>query len=216
MAVIGITGGIGCGKSTFAGMLAEILHAPLFDTDAAARELLDTDPEVRALVTRDVLATAYGAEGRPDRRAIRQAVFHDPAAKARLEKILHPRIRERWSRQAANAHSRGEFFLVEIPLLFETRAQDLFDHIVAVACQEETQLRRVTARGLEPAEALAILQSQLPLAEKCDRAGFVVWNDGTPDNLRRQALELRERLAPLKNPRNLLCPDGVRINSGHP
>jgi dephospho-CoA kinase len=196
MAVIGITGGIGCGKSTFTRMLAEMLHAPFFETDATARELLDSDPEVRALVTREVLATAYGADGRPDRRAIRQAVFHDPAAMGRLEKILHPRIRKRWMSQAADALSRGEFFLVEIPLLFETGAQDLFDHIVTVACSEETQLRRVTARGLEPAEARAILQNQLPLAEKCNRAGFVVWNDGTPDNLRRQAQELRQRLSP--------------------
>ena len=195
MAVIGITGGIGCGKSTFAGMLAEILDAPRFDTDSAARELLDSDPEVRELVTREVLATAYDADGRPDRRAIRQTVFHDPGAKSRLEKILHPRIRERWMRQAAEHRSPGGFFLVEIPLLFETGAQGWFDRIVTVACSRETQLRRVAARGLEPGEARAILRSQLPLAEKCERAGFVVWNDGTPGNLRRQALELRGRLA---------------------
>ena len=196
MAVIGITGGIGCGKSTFARMLAEILKCPLLDTDAIARELLDSDPEVRELVTRDVLSTAYGADGRPDRRAIRQAVFNDPAAKNRLENILHPRVRRRWINQAADACSRGEFFLVEIPLLFETGAQDLFDHIVTVACSEETQLRRVTDRGLEANEARAILRNQLPLAEKCALAGFVVWNDGSLDNLRQQALEMRDRLLP--------------------
>lgn len=196
MAVIGITGGLGCGKSTFARMLAEMLDAPLFDTDAAARELLDSDPEVRTLVTRDVLAAAYGADGRPDRRAIRRKVFGDSDSRARLEKILHPRVRALWMRQAADIRSRGGFLVVEIPLLFETGAQDLFDHIVAVACSEDVQLRRVAARGLEPAEARAVLRSQLSLSEKCERAGFVVWNDGTPDNLRRQALELRGRLAP--------------------
>jgi dephospho-CoA kinase len=202
MAVIGITGGIGCGKSTFAHILAEILGAPLFDTDACARELLDSDPEVRVLVQRDILANAYGADGRPDRRAIRELVFHNPAAKARLEKILHPRVRQRWMRQAADHRTRRESFLVEIPLLFETGAQDFFDHTLTVACSEATQLHRVTARGLDLAEARAILRNQLPITEKSNRSDLVVWNDGSLENLRRQALESSYSLSqrPLPSP----------------
>jgi dephospho-CoA kinase len=197
MAVIGITGGIGCGKSTFTRMLAEILDAPLFDTDAAAKQLLDTDPEVRELVTREVLATAYGPNGKADRPALRKLVFSDPAAKARLEGILHPRVRARWMLEAGQ--SRGHF-LVEIPLLFETGAQALFNHIVTVACSEKTQIHRISARGLADSEALSIIRSQLALARKVELAHFVVWNDGSLENLRQQALEFAARIRPGNQP----------------
>ena len=84
MAVIGVTGGIGSGKSTFSKMLADHLSARLFDADSAARELLESDPAVRQEITTELFAEAYSPDGKPDRAAIRRLVFHDPAAKARL------------------------------------------------------------------------------------------------------------------------------------
>jgi dephospho-CoA kinase len=194
MAVIGVTGGIGSGKSTFSKMLAEKLGAQLFDADASARELLESDAAVREKITAEVLAEAYSPDGRPDRAAIRRVVFHDPAAKKRLEAILHPRIRERWTQLAAECRQSATPLVVEIPLLFETGAERFFDKIVTVACSRQTQLARTAARGLPQDEAEAIIRSQFPLDQKTALADFVAWNDGTLANLENQASELAKTL----------------------
>ena len=194
MAVIGVTGGIGSGKSTFSKMLADHLGARLFDADSAARELLESDPAVRQEITTELFAEAYTPDGKPDRAAIRRLVFHDPAAKARLESILHPRIRERWTQLAAECRQNATPLVVEIPLLFETGAERFFDRIVTVACSHETQLARTAARGLPRDEAESIIRSQLPLERKTTLAYFVVWNDGSLTNLENQASELAKIL----------------------
>jgi dephospho-CoA kinase len=194
MAVIGVTGGIGSGKSTFSKMLADLLGARLFDADSAARELLESDPAVRQEITSEIFAEAYSPDGKPDRAAIRRLVFHDPAAKARLESILHPRIRERWTQLAAECRQNATPLVVEIPLLFETGAERFFDRIVTVACSHETQLARTAARGLPRDEAESIIRSQLPLERKTSLAHFVVWNDGSHANLENQAGETAKTL----------------------
>jgi dephospho-CoA kinase len=194
MAVIGVTGGIGSGKSTFSKMLADHLGARLFDADSAARELLESDRAVRQEITSEIFAEAYTPDGKPDRAAIRRLVFHDPAAKARLESILHPRIRERWTQLAAECRQNATPLVVEIPLLFETGAERFFDRIVTVACSHETQLARTAARGLPRDEAESIIRSQLPLERKTSLAHFVVWNDGSLTNLENQASELAKIL----------------------
>jgi dephospho-CoA kinase len=190
MAVIGVTGGIGSGKSTFCKILASELKASLFDADAVVRDLLEKDPEVRALVRQDVLAEAYPDDGPADRAAIRQLIFSNVAAKAALEAILHPRVRGRWKEKAAECRQRREHFLVEIPLLFETGAQDFLDVVVTVACHPATQIKRVCARGLSRAEAGKIIATQLPIEKKIAQSNFVVWNDGSVEILERQAAEL--------------------------
>ena len=194
MAVIGVTGGIGSGKSTFSKMLADHLGARLFDADSAARELLESDPAVCQEITTELFAEAYSPDGKPDRAAIRRLVFHDPTAKARLESILHPRIRERWTQLAAECRQNATPLVVEIPLLFETGAERFFDRIVTVACSHETQLARTAARGLPRDEAESIIRSQLPLERKTSLAHFVVWNDGSLTNLENQASELAKIL----------------------
>jgi dephospho-CoA kinase len=194
MAVIGVTGGIGSGKSTFSKMLADHLSARLFDADSAARELLESDPAVRQEITTELFAEAYTPDGKPDRAAIRRLVFHDPAAKARLESILHPRIRERWTQLAAECRQNATPLVVEIPLLFETGAERFFDRIATVASSHETQLARTAARGLPRDEAESIIRSQIPLERKTTLAHFVVWNDGSHANLENQAAELAKTL----------------------
>ena len=194
MALIGVTGGIGSGKSTFSKMLAGHLGARLFDADSATRELLESDPAVRQEITTELFAEAYIPDGKPDRAAIRRLVFQDPAAKARLESILHPRIRERWTQLAAECRQTSTPLVVEIPLLFETGAEHFFDRIVTVACSLETQLTRTAARGLSREEAESIIRSQLPLERKTSLAHYVVWNDGSHANLENQAAELAKTL----------------------
>ena len=194
MAIIGITGGIASGKSTFSRALAEIRAAWIFDSDACARELLDSDPSVREAVIRDILPTAYRADGMPDRAAIRALVFSDPAAKARLEAILHPLVRVRRQALADDARVEGRDLLVDIPLLFETSASSEFDLVVTVACSPEIQTRRAMSRGLTLAQVQQIVASQWGNAKKIAQSDFVVWNDGSLRMLQAQAEELAARL----------------------
>ena len=194
MAIIGITGGIASGKSTFSRALAEIRAAWIFDSDACARELLDSDPSVREAVIRDILPTAYRADGLPDRSAIRALVFSDPAAKARLEAILHPLVRTRRRALADGARADGLDLLVDIPLLFETSASSGFDLVVTVACSPEIQTRRAMSRGLTLAQVEQIVASQWGNAQKFAQSDFVIWNDGSLRMLQAQVEELASRL----------------------
>lgn len=194
MAIIGITGGIASGKSTFTRALAEIRAARIFDSDACARALLDSDPTVREAVIRDILPTAYRADGTPDRAAIRALVFSDPAAKARLEAILHPLVRARRQALAEDVRAEGRDLLVDIPLLFETGASSGFDLIVTVACSPETQTKRAMSRGLTLAQVQQIVASQWGNAQKIAQSDFVIWNDGSLRILQAQAEELAVHL----------------------
>lgn len=194
MAIIGITGGIASGKSTFSCALAEIRAARIFDSDACARELLDSDPSVREAVIRDILPAAYQVDGTPDRAAIRALVFSDPAAKARLEAILHPLVRARRQALAEDARAEGRDLLVDIPLLFETSASSGFDLIVTVACSLEIQTQRAMSRGLTLAQVEQIVASQWGNAQKIAQSDFVIWNDGSLRMLQAQAEELAARL----------------------
>lgn len=200
MAVIGITGSIGSGKTTFRDLLASRLGADVFDADLAARDLLENDEGVRNSVCEQITPAAYGADGRCDRTAIRSVVFADPAAKRRLEQILHPPVRERWTAQAADPAYRIRHFLVDIPLLFETNAGEHFDWIVTVACSGDVQRQRLAARGLGSGLVEQIIASQLPPEEKIARSTHVVWNDGAPDVLVAQAEIFAAWLANAQNP----------------
>ena len=193
MSVIGITGGIASGKSTFCRMLAHRMDAEIFDADAEARMLLERDIEVRKAVIREISSAAYDENGEPDRAEIRRVIFADPCAKARLEEILHPRVRERWMARAAEKRETGRQLLVDIPLLFENHLESHFSLVITVACSRETQIQRVVARGIESQVAEKILAAQTPTLEKISRANFVVWNDGCLEALESQADELVKR-----------------------
>lgn len=193
MAVIGITGGIGSGKSTLCGFLEELLPAEMFDADRVARDVLANDPEVREALVRDVSPLAYREDGLPDREELRRVVFADPAARARLEAIVHPRVRASWKEKAQGFRRSGGHFLVDIPLLYETGAEEFFDEVVVVGCAAEIQLERVCARGVARDQAEAIMLAQLPTLEKVARADRVVWNDGSLRQLEAQARELASR-----------------------
>jgi dephospho-CoA kinase len=149
---------------------------------------------VREAVIRDILPSAYRADGMPDRSAIRDLVFSDPAAKARLEAILHPLVRARRQALAEDVRAASRDLLVDIPLLFETGASSEFDLIVTVASSPEIQTRRAMSRGLTLAQVGQIVASQWGNAQKIAKSDFVIWNDGSLRMLQAQAEELAARL----------------------
>ena len=189
MPVIGITGGISTGKTSFCDCLREIVPAAkFFNADQAAHELTQHDAEVKELLRQQFGAEIFSAAGDLNRAALRTIVFVDAAKKSALEEILHPRIRQQWSSAAEQSRKSGDLFLADIPLLYETGGETLCDRVVVVACSRDTQLQRLMARAaLDHAEAEQIINSQMLLTEKIARADHVVWNNGDRSVLAEQA-----------------------------
>lgn len=191
---LGLTGGIGCGKSTF-GQLLEARGWRLIRTDLTARDILNT-PEVTARVRTLFGDGVIGTDGLPDRAALAKRVFVDPAALAALEAELHPRVQREWlARLAAEPDAR---WAVEIPLLFEKNLERHFDFTVCVHCSPTVQLNRLASRGLPEDQAQARIRAQLPLALKLSRADVAVFNDGDLAFLAAQANALSARATTTK------------------
>ena len=187
MPVLGVTGGIATGKSTFVRALLRRIPAELFDADRAAHELLAADPATHAAVRATFGESVFGPDGQPDRARLREMVFSDELQRRRLEHILHPAIRARWVALAAQTLRSGGWLCVDIPLLYETGAEANFDRVIVVACSLGTQLRRLQElRGLDTATAQRIITAQLDLGTKINQADHVLWNDSTEDCLKGQ------------------------------
>lgn len=190
----GLTGGIGSGKSTAASMLAD-LGAAVIDADAISHAV--TQPDGVAL---PAIRAAFGATVAPDgggldRAALRERVFQDPAARARLEAILHPLIGVEMDRQLAVA--RGPYALLVVPLLFETgRLVDRMRAVVVVDCAEALQIARAGARsGLSPEAVRAVMAAQWPRWRRLQAADEVLWNGADRQALAEQCRLLHGRLA---------------------
>jgi len=186
---VGLTGGIGSGKSSAAGMFEEC-GAAVVDTDAISHEL--TQPGAPAIAAiRGAFGPGYiGPDGGLDRARMRGLVFRDPGAKAKLEAILHPLIRER--SRAGVSGTKQPYAILVVPLLLETGAyRDLIQRVLVVDCAEERQLARAMQRsGLPAAEVRAIMAAQLPRARRLAAADDVLDNDGSMEELRQQVREL--------------------------
>ena len=191
MPSIGITGGISTGKTSFCETLRAIIPAAkFFDADQAAHQFVDLDLDVKKEIRAEFGAEVFLADGNLNREKLRTIVFASAAKKRALEKILHPRIRRQWSAEAETHRNSPNFFFADIPLLYETKAENLCDGVVVVACSFPIQLRWLMQRAsLKRSEAEQMINSQMPLDEKIRRAHHVVWNNGP-----RVALEHQARL----------------------
>lgn len=187
--VIGLTGGIGCGKSAAAACFAEF-GFNVVDADQLARQVLESAGCVSQLRARWGDA-CLGPDGRPDRRWIAAKVFSDPVELAFLEGLTHPEVAR--LRQVAVQDAKRHH-VVEIPLLFEKNLTDGFTSIVCVACSEDTRRARLLKKGLSEEEIDRRIKSQMPLSEKVKRSDVVLWNDGDLGFLREQVAALVGRL----------------------
>ena len=189
MLKIGLTGGIGSGKTSVADIFSE-LGVPVIDTDVIARQLTALDgaalPAIRAVWGESVIRP----DGELDRGALRRRIFADPEERRRLESILHPLIR----RQVVSALAEldAPYVVVVIPLLIETGSyRELIDRVLVVDCPESLQLERVKARsGLSAKEVSAIISAQADRASHIAAAADVIANDADSDSLRDQVLSL--------------------------
>jgi dephospho-CoA kinase len=195
---VGLTGGIGCGKSTVAQLFAA-RGAVVIDTDEISHQLTQTHGAAIAPI-----AAAFGhdyisKEGALDRAKMRQFIFADEAARRRLEAILHPLILKQVE---ARLRQRDDvsYAVIVVPLLLETPAfMQLVQRILVVDCDERVQVARVMQRSqLNEQEVRAIIASQTPRAERVRRADDLIHNDAGLDSLARQVADLHQRYLALR------------------
>ncbi|MBI5380926.1 MAG: dephospho-CoA kinase [Opitutae bacterium] len=189
--LLGLTGGIGCGKSTAACMFEQFGFRRI-DADALVREEILPDPAVIARIRERFGPTVVTAAGTIDRPRLADMVFVDDAARQWLEELIHPQVRARWQARVQTAPEAA--WVIEIPLLFEKGLENWFDFVVCVSCAPDLQLARLERRGLARELAVQRISKQLPLARKIELSDFVLSNDGTTDFLREQISHLVTRI----------------------
>lgn len=190
MFIIGLTGGIGSGKSTIASWFRE-WHIPVIDGDKLVREAVNPGSPVLS-----ILADAFGKEilseeGTLKRRQLGQIVFQDKAKLSRLNQIMHPAI---WhlveSRLKACKDAGEKLAVLDMPLLIEAGWQSRVDSVWVVYVSTEVQISRVMKRdGLKRSQVMAIMQNQIPVEEKLSYADVIINNEGSEENTRRQVLQ---------------------------
>jgi dephospho-CoA kinase len=182
--VLGLTGGIATGKSTFAAAL-RARGVPVLDADAVARTVVAPGEPALAEIARAFGPQVLGPDGALDRRRLGALVFADPEARRRLERITHPAVRAAVAAETARLAAQGHALaFYDVPLLFEVGLDRDLDCVVVVYAPREVQRERLVRRdGLTPAEADARLAAQLDIEEKARRADIVVENVAGAEDL---------------------------------
>ena len=191
MYVVAITGGIGSGKTTIANQFAA-LGIEVVDADLIAREVVAPGTPALAAIVNHFGAEMLTEQGLLDRRALRERIFSDPAAKFWLNALLHPIIRSEMLRQCAAVSS--PYCLLVVPLLVENRLTELADRVLVIDVDEATQIERTCHRdGVSREQAQAILASQASRSERLAMADDVLDNQsGTTETIRERILALHE------------------------
>jgi dephospho-CoA kinase len=189
---VGLTGGIGAGKSQVAAFFAE-LGAFIVDTDAIAREVVA--PQSDGLLQIARVWPQVVRNGVLDRAALAEIVFSDPTARERLNALLHPHIRRRAMEREARAKP-GQIIVHVVPLLFETGYDRLVDKSVLVVAPLEQRIARVVERDrIDEARVRARIATQMPPEEAHPRADFLIENDGNLGRLKKRVREVYEALS---------------------
>lgn len=183
---VGITGGLGCGKSTLARLLQD-RGFPVIDADSIAKQVVGPGTPGLRDVIKEFGAEILASDGSLNRAALSQLVFTQPSALDRLEKIIHPLVQSEVKKQKEILERNGQALaFYDVPLLFEKNLQDQFDAVLVVACSEGQQRLRLKNRNHWSDDEIARrIQAQLPLLEKVRLADFVIWNDSDLDHLKR-------------------------------
>jgi dephospho-CoA kinase len=193
--LVGLTGGIASGKSTVAKILQN-LGVAVVDADTLAREVVEPGRDA----WREIVA-AFGVEVLQsdqtlDRQKLRTLIFNNPDARRKLESIIHPRVRALAERRIGEHGAAGYAVVVyEVPLLFEGNLHEWLRPVILVACDIDTQLRRLQERdGLDRDKAQKHIDAQMSLAEKRRLADYVIENNGSLEDLQRQVAAVLEKI----------------------
>lgn len=173
MRIVGLTGGIGSGKSTVAGMFRE-LGVPVYDSDSEAKQLMTSSPKVRNAII-ELLGKAAYQENTLNRSFVAEKVFNDPELLQKLNAIVHPAVRDHFKEWAEGRHV--PYVVQETALIFENGSQDHYDYIILVTAPLDVRLKRVMERdGVGPKAVLERMKNQMDDVDKIDMAHFCIEN----------------------------------------
>ena len=185
--VVGLTGGIACGKSVALDFFREV-GSGIVSTDVITHRLLSEDEGVKGALRKEFGELVFSVEGTVDKGQLGHLIFSNPLKRRWLEELLHPLIRTEWLHAVTNYE--GNLVTVELPLLFENSLESEFDFVVSIFSNPKTQMHRLLERGLDQTEARNRLDAQLPTGLKARRADFVLLGDGETSYLEQQVERL--------------------------
>ncbi len=190
---LGLTGGIGSGKST----VAEILHSrniPVIDADKVTHHIMSRGNSAYDPIIEHFGTSILGSDQEIDRKKLGQIVFSNQAQLRKLESIIHPKVRDEVLRRRSELSAKNHQFAVyDVPLLYEKNMESMFDDVILVYCTEEQQIERVQKRNNLSKEQVELrIEQQLPIDEKRKRANIVIDNTGTLDDLEIQTIKWLE------------------------
>lgn len=195
--LVGLTGGIGAGKSTVARLLAD-RGALILDADVAAREVVAPGTEGLSAVVKAFGDAVLAPDGALDRAALASVVFADQDRRAVLNGIVHPRVRA-WMAERVITAPEGSVVVQDIPLLVESGLASLFELVVVVDAADTVRIARlVSDRGMTEAEASARVAAQAPREQRLEAADVVISNDGAPEQLTDQVAALWDRIVTMR------------------
>lgn len=191
--IVGITGGIGSGKSCVSRLLASYCNIPLINIDQRCKDLLEKGAPGWQALRANLNATFFDEKGRLNRSVLRDAIFNNHVLRKKVDSLLHPLVQVRLQKEITSLKS--SFALVEIPLLYEAGWQDDMDCVVVVYVQPELQCQRIMLRdGVSRQQATASIASQIDLAQKKQAADHVIDNSEAWTTTRKAVLVLAEQL----------------------
>jgi dephospho-CoA kinase len=197
---VGVTGGIGSGKSTVCGLFAD-LGRHVIMADDVARKLADENGDIREAIQRAFGPDTYLSDGLLNRKKVASIVFNDPKKRSTLDSIIHPYVFEAidLQLQTISPNQESPYVLIEAALMYETRMDEALDYVVVVSAEEETCIQRVTTRDqLSRNDVLQRIAAQMPMPKKLKKADFVLHNNASVDDLRSTIKFLDTVLSQLK------------------
>lgn len=193
---LGLTGGIATGKSTVSKYLKEKKGLPVLDADDIAHQIMGPNQPILTEISETFGADYINDDGSLNREKLGALVFNDDQARQKLDDLTHPRIFSAFEAQMLELESAGTALVVlDIPLLFENEQRLTYDAVAVVVTTEHTQLKRLMQRNaLTESEAMARIQSQMPLDEKKASADYVIQNNGTPAETYKQVDQMIDQI----------------------
>jgi len=190
---IGITGGIGSGKSLVCRIFQQ-LGVPVYDADSRAKELMVTDSILVGQIKKEFGTQSYSSEGGIDRTLLAQTVFNDPIKLEKLNRMVHPRVAKDYNHWVEQ-HRDKPYVIKEAALIFEAGSWKVLDKVIVVASPERLRMKRILSRDTHRTanDVHAIINNQMPEEEKLKRADFVITNDESQLVIP-QVLQLHEQL----------------------
>ena len=190
--IIGLTGGIGSGKSVVGNFFTE-LGIDVIDADLISRNILDTNKKARKLFVKSFGNEFIDKKGNVNREQLRTTIFDDKEKKMSLESIIHPLVRE----EIINftEQSKSIYKIVMVPLIYETQSSNFYEKIIVIDCDEQEQIERASKRdGKSKENILSIIKTQASRNERNSIADFIILNDSSIEDLRLKVIQIHQNL----------------------